>query len=332
MRVLVTGGAGFVGSHACKALAEAGHLPIVFDNLRTGHRWAVKWGPFEHGDICDPAALSDALRRHRPDTVMHFAALAYVGESMERPDLYYRTNVTGTLVLLEAMRSHDVGTIVVSSSCATYGAPDRLPITEDTPQNPVNPYGRSKLMVEQILRDACAAYGLGAIGLRYFNAAGADPMGALGEEHDPETHLIPLVLQTAFGQRSAIDVLGQDYDTLDGTCVRDFIHVSDLASAHVSAMMRSKLGAFAAYNLGTGRGASVTEVIHAAREVTGRSIPIRLAPRRAGDPPILIADASKATESLAWKPLRSDMRTMIEDAWTWMTEHRARIGLPAKSL
>jgi UDP-arabinose 4-epimerase len=318
MRVLVTGGAGFIGAHACKELAKAGHVPVAFDNLRTGRLSAVKWGPFEHGDICDGVALMNALRRHQPDAVMHFAALAYVGESMIHPDLYYRTNVGGTLTLLEAMRLQGVNRLVLSSSCATYGPAPVMPISEETIQVPCNPYGRSKLMVEQIVRDAAMAHGLDAVALRYFNAAGSDPEGEIGEDHDPETHLIPLVLKAALGLAAAIDVYGTDYDTPDGTCVRDFVHVWDLAVAHVAALERCANG-FSAFNLGTGRGLSVREVIEAARTVTGRMIAVRDLPRRPGDPAILVADSALAHSALGWRPKRSDLQTMIADAWGWMT-------------
>ena len=326
MRVFVTGGAGFVGSHACKALAEAGHTPVVFDNLRTGHRRFVKWGPFEHGDICDVSALNAAMRRHKPDAIMHFAALAYVGESVSEPNLYYRTNAAGSLNLLDAMRANDVPRIVFSSTCATYGSPERLPIVEDSPQSPVNPYGRSKLMVEHILRDACAAYGIGATALRYFNAAGSDPDGMTGEEHDPETHLIPIVLQAALKQRPAVDIFGDDYDTPDGTCIRDYIHVADLASAHVAALPHCEAGRFDAFNLGTGQGVSVRDVAAEVRAVTGRDVPVRIAPRRAGDPASLVADATRAGEHLGWRPRRSNLPTLIADAWEWMTHYRDEAG------
>lgn len=325
MRVLVTGGAGYIGSHTCKALAEAGHTPIVYDNLRTGHAWAVKWGPFEHGDIADLSNLSDAMRRHRPEAVINFAALAYVGESVTRPDFYYQTNVGGMIALLQAMRFHDVGAMVFSSSCATYGVPSRLPIAEDARQDPINPYGRSKRMAEEVMRDVCAAYGLGGIALRYFNAAGADPGGELGEEHEPETHLIPLVLQAAAGRRAHVSVFGTDYDTPDGTCIRDYVHVTDLASAHVAALSKCRPGELSAYNLGTGRGSSIAEVIACARAVTGREIVAQHGPRRPGDPPVLVADAARARERLGWRPVRSDLEKVISDAWAWMTIHRARV-------
>ncbi|MFO1160951.1 MAG: UDP-glucose 4-epimerase GalE [Reyranellaceae bacterium] len=324
VRVLVAGGAGYIGSHTCKALAEAGHLPIVYDNLRTGHEWAVRWGPLEQGDLNDPIALAAAMRRHRPEAVIDFAALAYVGDSMKEPTQYYRTNVAGTISLLEAMRAHDITSIVFSSTCATYGVPARMPIVETMAQDPINAYGRSKLMAEHILRDACAAHGVGAIALRYFNAAGADADGALGEEHDPEPHLIPLVLQTALGLRPSIAVFGTDYDTPDGTCVRDYVHVTDLASAHVAAIEACRSGSFAAYNLGTGHGASITEVITRAREITGRPILAEAGPRRPGDPPFLVADASLARQVLSWSRQHSDLGHIIETAWRWMTTYRTK--------
>jgi UDP-arabinose 4-epimerase len=327
VRVLVAGGAGYIGSHTCKALAQAGHVPIVYDNLRTGHAWAVKWGPLEQGDLNDRSALDGVMRRHRPDAVINFAALAYVGESTKEPTLYYRTNVAGMITLLEAMRAHDIGSIVFSSSCATYGVPERLPIVETMTQHPINPYGRSKLMGEEILRDACAAHGLGAVALRYFNAAGADPDGELGEEHDPETHLIPLVLQAARGNRPSVSIFGSDYETPDGTCIRDYVHVTDLASAHVAALEVCRAGRFAAYNLGTGSGASISEVIAWARRVTGKPIAAVAEGRRPGDPPVLVADASLAGTDLKWRPRHSDLGDIIGNAWKWMSEHSARVAV-----
>jgi len=305
-------------------LAAAGHAPIVFDNLHTGHEWAAKWGPFERGDINDPQALAAVLVRHRPEAVINFAALAYVGESNREPTRYYRTNVGGLLTLVEAMRTHGVGKMVFSSSCATYGVPASLPIVEGLHQEPINPYGRSKLMGEQVLRDACAAHGLGAVALRYFNAAGADIDGETGEEHDPETHLIPLVLQAAHGERPHIAVFGTDYDTPDGTCIRDYVHVADLATAHVAALGACGESQFAAYNLGAGRGTSINEVIAKAREITRRRIAVTAEGRRPGDPPVLVADATLARSALDWTPRHSDLDTMIETAWRWMTEHRSR--------
>ena len=325
MRVLVAGGAGYIGSHTCKALAQAGHVPIVYDNLHTGHAWAVKWGAFEQGDINDSAALDAAMRRHRPDAIINFAALAYVGESNKEPTLYYRNNVAGMLTLLEAMRANDVGTIVFSSSCATYGIPERLPIVEGLPQAPISPYGRSKLMGEHILRDACVAHGVAAIALRYFNAAGADGDGEVGEEHDPETHLIPLVLQAAAGMRPDIAIFGTDYDTPDKTCIRDYIHVTDLAAAHVAALSACKPGQFAAYNLGAGHGVSINDVISRARTITGRPIVARAEARRPGDPPVLVADAALAHQALDWKPGHSGLDNIVTTAWRWMTEHRKTV-------
>ena len=324
MRVLVPGGAGYIGSHTCKALAEAGHTPIVYDNMHTGHRWAVKWGPFEQGDLNDAAALAGAMKRHRPEAVINFAALAYVGESNKEPVRYYRSNVAGMITLLEAMRAHDIGNIVFSSSCATYGVPQRLPIAEDAPQNPINPYGRTKLVGEMVLRDACAAHGLGAVALRYFNAAGADAAGELGEEHEPETHLIPLVLQAAAGKIPHISVFGTDYPTADGTCIRDYIHVTDLAAAHVAALAACKAGKFVAFNLGTGAGASIDEVLGRARQITRKTIVAKPEGRRPGDPPVLVADAALALSTLRWAAAHSSLDNIISTAWAWMTVHRAR--------
>jgi UDP-arabinose 4-epimerase len=324
VRVLVVGGAGYIGSHTCKALAQAGHTPVVYDNLRTGHAWAVKWGPLERGDVNDAAALADAMRRHRPQAIISFAALSSVGESACEPTLYYRTNVGGTITLLEAMRAHDVGSIVFSSTCATYGLPTHLPIVEAMTQAPINPYGRSKLMAEEILRDACAAHGVGAIALRYFNAGGADPEGEVGEEHDPETHLIPLVLKAALGNHPRLTINGTDYDTPDGTCIRDYVHVTDLAAAHVAAIGACQAGQFTAYNLGTGQGVSINQVIAKAREVTGRPIDAEATARRLGDPPVLIADPSLAKAALMWTPCHSDLGNILGSAWSWMTEHRRR--------
>jgi len=320
---LVAGGAGYIGSHTCKALAQVGHLPVVYDNLHTGHEWAVKWGPLERGDINDAMRLAEVLKRHRPEAVINFAALAYVGESNSEPTLYYRNNVAGLITLLEVMRAHDVGAMVFSSSCATYGVPEKVPIVEATPQDPISPYGRTKLMGEQILRDACAAHGLGAVALRYFNAAGADPDGELGEEHDPETHLIPLVLQAAQGTRSHIAVFGSDYPTPDGTCIRDYIHVADLATAHVAAVTACEPGKFVAYNIGTGTGSSINEVIGLARQITRRTIVTRVEGRRAGDPPALVADAALALKALNWRATHSGLDEIIDTAWRWMHENRA---------
>jgi len=325
IRVLVTGGAGYVGSHACKALASAGYLPVAFDNLAAGHRHAVKWGPFEEGDMGDRARLDDVLARHKPAAVLHFAAHAYVGESVADPAKYYRNNVANTLTLLDAMRTAEVRRLVFSSSCATYGQPTSLPIDEDCFQAPINPYGRTKLMAEQIIADHGAAYGLDWAALRYFNAAGADPDGEIGEEHDPETHLVPLVLLAAAGERPHFTVYGTDYDTADGTCVRDYVHVSDLATGHVAALRALMAGPLAGgFNLGTGTGHSILEIIAAARRVTGRDIPVVKSQRRPGDPPVLVADASRATDVLGWRPAYPDIETIIRTAWDWLRHAAAR--------
>jgi UDP-arabinose 4-epimerase len=316
--VLVTGGAGYIGSHACKALAAAGFVPITYDNLSSGHDWAVRWGPLEQGDILDQARLNEVFKDYQPSAVLHFAAHAYVGESVEDPAKYYRNNVAGSLSLLEAMREHGVGQIVFSSTCATYGVPQTIPIPDDHPQNPINPYGASKLMIERMLADFGAAYGLRSIALRYFNAAGADPDGEIGEDHDPETHLIPLVLEAAAGKRPSITIYGTDYDTPDGTCIRDYVHVTDLAQAHVLALKLLESGAEpAVYNLGIGIGFSVREVIRTALAITGRSIPAVEGPRRPGDPSRLVAEATRARNELGWEPQHCKLPTMIATAWHW---------------
>lgn len=318
INVLVTGGAGYIGSHTCKALSRAGFTPVTYDNLIYGHEWAVKWGALEKGDILDTSRLSQVIATYHPAAVIHFAAFAYVGESVENPAKYYRNNVAGTLSLLDAMRKNSVDKIVFSSSCATYGIPDTVPIAEDAPQLPITPYGRSKLMIEQILADYGDAYGLKSVSLRYFNAAGADPEGELGEHHDPETHLIPLVLDTAAGRSPSITVYGDDYDTPDGTCIRDYIHVSDLAAAHIYAMVGlggSKLQR--AYNLGTGIGYSVMEVIDAVRRLGNRDFTVLKSYRRPGDPACLVADARRATRDLGWRPKYTKIDDIIETALAW---------------
>jgi UDP-arabinose 4-epimerase len=326
--ILVTGGAGYIGSHACKALAKAGYEPITYDNLSRGHREAVRWGPFVEGELADRDLLAASLRRFRIAAVMHFAAFAYVGESVAKPELYFRNNVAGSLTLLEAMVETDVRSIVFSSTCATYGLPEKVPIVETTPQRPVNPYGETKLMIERALHWFGEAHGLRHAALRYFNAAGADPEGDIGEDHDPETHLLPLLLQTALGQRSHIDIYGTDYPTPDGTAVRDYIHVQDLAEAHVLALGHlADGGESLALNLGTGEGHSVRRAIAAAERVTGRRIACREAPRRPGDPPVLVADASRARTALGWVPRRSDLDSILATAWAWHSRRHARAAL-----
>lgn len=316
--VLVTGGAGYIGSHACKALARAGYKPIVYDNLSFGHEWAVKWGPLERGDILDRTRLDEVIAKHRPAAVVHFAAFAYVGESVTDPGKYYRNNVVGSLTLLEAMRDANVGRIVFSSTCATYGIPDTLPIDENSPQRPINPYGASKLMVERVLADFGDAHGLTWTALRYFNAAGADLDGQIGEDHDPETHLIPLVLDAASGRRPHVTVFGTDYDTHDGTCARDYIHVADLADAHVLALQNLEAGAPSGpFNLGNGQGFTVREVIDAVEKVTELKVPVVLGARRAGDPASLVSDATRAQTILGWQPKIADLEAIVRSAWAW---------------
>lgn len=316
--VLVTGGAGYVGAHGCKALAAAGYQPVVYDNLVHGHEQAVRWGAFERGDIADRARLDDVFERHRPIAVMHFAAFAYVGESVTDPGKYYRNNVGGSLSLIEAMVARGVDKLVFSSTCATYGEPEEVPITEDCPQRPINPYGKSKLMVEQMLADFARAHGLRSVPLRYFNAAGASPDGEIGELHDPETHLIPLTLAAAAGDEPVLYIFGDDYPTADGTCIRDYIHVTDLADAHVRALDYLLAGnASRAFNLGTGSGVSNREVLQAVARVTGRPVPHRFVPRRPGDPPVLVSNPSRARSELGWAPTLSDIDTIIATAWAW---------------
>jgi UDP-arabinose 4-epimerase len=316
--ILVTGGAGYIGSHACKALAKAGYTPIAYDNLVYGHREAVRWGPLVEGDLADRKTLADTLDRFAVAAVIHFAAFAYVGESMEKPQLYFHNNVVNTLTLLDAMLAAKLRHIVFSSSCATYGTPARVPITEDTPQNPVNPYGESKLICERAIHWYGEAYGMTYAALRYFNASGADPDCEIGEAHDPETHLVPLVLATALGRRAQIDIYGTDYPTPDGSAVRDYIHVQDLAEAHVAALARLLGGGSSlAVNLGTGSGHSVREVINAAERITGRRIARREMPRRAGDPPVLVADVARAKALLGWSARLSDLDSIIFTAWAW---------------
>lgn len=321
--VLVTGGAGYIGSHTCKALAEAGYLPLAYDNLEHGHRWAVRWGPLIEGDFGDIASVRRVLVDYEVSAVIHFGGYCYVGESMMHPGKYFHNNTSNTLALLEAMRSVEVMKIVFSSTCATYGMPARLPMSEDDPQSPINPYGESKLVVEKMLRWWETAYGLKWVALRYFNAAGADSDGTIGEDHDPETHLIPLAMQAALGKRAHLNVFGADYPTRDGSAVRDYVHVADLADAHVRALrMLEAGGASGAFNLGTGAGHSVREVIAMVEGVSGRRVPVQDAPRRAGDPPELVADARLAMSMLDWHPRNSSLRRIVESAWHWHTQRR----------
>jgi UDP-arabinose 4-epimerase len=314
--ILVTGGAGFIGAHTCKALAGHGLQPIAFDNLSRGHRDMVQWGPLVEGDILKPADLDRAFQLHQPKSVIHFAALAYVGESVAQPLAYYQNNVSGLINVLDAMVRHGADTIVFSSSCTVYGIPDTLPIPETARRQPINPYGRSKLMCEQILAHVAAAHPLRVALLRYFNACGADPEGELSERHDPETHLIPLAIDAASGRGPPLPILGEDYPTRDGTCERDFIHVSDLAAAHVAALRHIANGADTlTLNLGTGRAYSILEIVSAIERVTGRKVPVIHAARRPGDPAALVADVARAERLLEFRPKYSDLETIIETTW-----------------
>lgn len=318
MRILVTGGAGYIGSHMVKLLAETGAEVTVLDDLSTGHADAARGRDFVQGDVADLPFTKRLLQERGIEAVVHFAASSLVGESMADPLKYYRRNVGGTAALVQAMREAGVARIVFSSTAAVYGDPVRTPIDEAHPTQPVNPYGASKLAVERMLSDCSAAYGIGAVVLRYFNAAGADPSGELGERHDPETHLIPLVLQAASGRRASISVFGNDWPTRDGTCVRDYIHVSDLCAAHLQALeWLGAGGRYEVFNLGNGDGATVLEVIEAARRVTGKQFTVNFAARRAGDPPSLVADASKARRILGWQPARAEIEGIVRDAWNF---------------
>lgn len=321
MNVLVVGGAGYIGSHAVKMLADAGHQVWAYDNLCRGHKEAVPTGRLILGEVADRPKLVATLREKKIDAVMHFAAFALVNESVNDPSLYYRNNVIAALELLDAMREANVMRIVFSSTTATYGEPAVVPIPETTAQEPINPYGFTKLVIEKALADYAAAYGLAYAALRYFNAAGADPGGTIGEDHDPESHLIPIVLQVALGQREKITIFGDDYPTPDGTCIRDYIHVNDLADAHLRALDRLQPGKGICLNLGTGRGTSVREIIEACRSVTGHPIPEVMGTRRAGDPPELIADARRAKAELGWEPKYKDVKTIVETAWAWHQKH-----------
>ena len=319
--VLVTGGAGYIGAHTCKALHQSGYLPVTYDNLSTGHREAVRWGPLEVGDILDGGRLDEVVDRYQPKAVLHFAALAYVGESVIEPAKYWRNNVSGSLSILDAMARGGIDRMVFSSTCATYGEPGHLPIVESEPQQPINPYGTTKLVVESMLKGYAGNNQIRSVCLRYFNAAGADPDGQIGESHDPETHLIPLVLAAAYPGASPVTVFGENYATADGTCIRDYIHVSDLARAHVLALayLADNPGAHA-FNLGHDTGISVMEIIEAAQRITGRDIAYTIGARRPGDPPKLVSDSSLAKTRLGWRTEASDLDTIITTAWNWLKQ------------
>jgi UDP-glucose 4-epimerase len=316
-RILVVGGAGYIGSHTCIELASKGFTPVVYDNLSNGHAEFVKWGPFEKGDVRDRERLDAAFEKHRPAAVIHFAGLIEVGASVRDPLVFYENNVAGTLTLLSAAKAAGVDKLVFSSTCATYGLPQAIPMDELHPQEPINPYGRSKLIVEQMLRDLDAHEGFRSVALRYFNAAGADPEGRVGEWHSPETHAIPLAIEAALGRRSAFKVFGRDYDTRDGTCVRDFIHVMDLADAHTRAVQYLLGGgASAAFNLGTGDGTTVKELLSAVEVMAGWRFPVEYVGRRAGDSPVLVANNDKARSVLGWEPSYG-LAEIVETAWNW---------------
>ena len=318
MNILVTGGAGYVGSHVCKELARSGMTPITYDNLERGNNWAIQWGPFVEGNIQDKEKLKETFLKYEPVAIMHFAAYAYVGESTENPAIYYKNNLEGSLSLLDAAMGCGIENFIFSSSCATYGVPTTPLIGENHTQNPINPYGKSKLMVEHILQDYGKSYNLNYAILRYFNAAGADREGDIGEHHTPETHLIPLAIKAAMGNASILSIFGGDYDTPDGTCIRDYIHVTDLASAHVAALKNIiRDGSSFVLNLGTENGTSVFEILNTIKEVTGLAVPLQMQKRRAGDPPMLVASASQANSVLNWKPGHSEITNIIETAYNW---------------
>ena len=321
MRILVTGGAGYIGSHTVRLLIERGHQVVVYDNLCMGHRQAVPADCLVVGDLKDVDHLDHVLLIHRIEAVIHFAAFAAVGESVVSPAKYYQNNFVNTFSLMERMRRHDISRFVFSSTCAIFGTPERVPITEDLRQNPINPYGWSKLFIEKALADFAAAYGWGYAALRYFNAAGASPKGDIGEDHDPETHLIPLVIQTAMGQRKHIEVFGSDYPTPDGTCIRDYIHVDDLAEAHLLALEKLQNGSALTFNVGAGRGYSVREVIGAVEKVTGKKVPVKEGSRRAGDPAELVASNAKIERDLGWRPKYPELGAILETAWRWHRTH-----------
>jgi len=326
MKVLVTGGAGYIGSHAVRELDRGGHEVVVLDNMSRGHRGAVRGYTLHEVDLLDREAVRGVFEEEKPDAVMHFAALSLVGESVKKPAKYWRANILGGLNLLDSMNETGAKLFVFSSTAAVYGIPETEIISEDHPTRPINPYGASKLAFERVLADYRAAYGLGYVVLRYFNAAGADAAGDIGEDHEPESHLIPIVLSVALGERESVTIFGDDYPTPDGTCIRDFIHVSDLASAHVLALEKMRPGSAHTYNLGNGSGQSVREVIEAARRVTGKEIPAVVGARRPGDPPRLVASSKACMEALGWRPQKAQLETIIETAWKWHSTHPDGFG------
>lgn len=325
--ILIVGGAGYIGSHTNKIMSQRGYENVVFDNLVYGHREAVKWGKFVFGDLCNKDQIRSCLEENRIDAVMHFSAFAYVGESVIKPALYYQNNVVNTINLLDVMRQYDVRYFIFSSSCATYGMPKQVPITEEHPQQPINPYGRTKFMIERILEDYDHAYGIKHISLRYFNAAGADPEGEIGERHEPETHLIPLTIFAALGKRDSISIYGTDYPTDDGTCVRDYIHVNDLADAHIKALeyLRDS-GQSAVFNLGNDNGYSVREIIDRVKMVSQRNFNVVEQERRPGDPPVLVSSSDRAANILGWTPKFADIDSIIATAWNWHCQEDNRVA------
>lgn len=321
MRILVTGGAGYIGSHTVRHLLEHGHAVSVYDNLSRGHSAAVNSSILTQGDLLDSARLDQVMATNQIEAVIHFAAFAQVGESTKNPEIYYRNNVVGTISLIEAMKKNNITKMVFSSTCATYGIPTVVPIVEETPQKPINPYGKTKLMVEWILKDMCASHKWSCASLRYFNAAGASPDGDIGEDHSPETHLIPLAIAAAIGKSKPLEIFGNDYPTPDGTCIRDYIHVDDLANAHRLALEKAIPGEHLCLNLGTGKGSSVHEILDAVREVTGHAVPFTIGPRREGDPPALVASSKKAQLRLGWEASHKNIRDIIATAWRWHQSH-----------
>lgn len=328
--ILITGGAGYVGAHAAKALSTNGYTPLVLDNLVYGHREFVRWGELLVGDLADAALLKELFKTYPIKAVVHFAGYAYVGESVTDPAKYYRNNVVNTLNLLEAMHTAGINSFIFSSTCATYGVPQTIPISENHPLHPINPYGRSKLIVENVLHDFSKAYGIRFVSLRYFNAAGADPAGEIGEWHNPETHLIPLALDAAVGKRKILNIFGTDYDTPDGTCIRDYIHVSDLADAHVLALKYLMSGGESInLNLGNGQGFSVRDVVKMVEKATGKIVPIQAGSRRPGDPPVLVGSSSMAKQILGWRPAHDSLEDIITTAWNWHSKQQRTEGLLA---